>query len=151
MLQEGVVLHDAKKYDEAIVKYQSILTENPDCTAAMYEMAMTLYAKGEKEKALELANIGAKNISDELPLFYVTMANVVDDKGKPQEAIKIYKEGLKLLEGEKRFHRDRASLSYNLGVTYVQQKNYNDARASLKSAVKKFSVTQVRIIAFGCI
>ncbi len=134
-LREGVALHDAKKYDEAIAKYRSILTENHDCTAAMYELSMTLDAKGEKEKALELANIGSKYISDELPLFYVTMANILDEKGKPQEAIKLYQEGLKLLEGDKRFGAYRASLHYNLGVTYVQQKKNNEARASLKSAV----------------
>lgn len=134
-LQEGVSLHDAKKYDEAIAKYQSILSENRDCTVAMYEMAMTLYAKGQKEKAMELANLGSKYISDELPLFYVTMANILDDYGKPQEAIKIYQEGLKLLEGDKSFGKYRSSLQYNLGVTYVQQKKYNEARATLKSAV----------------
>jgi tetratricopeptide (TPR) repeat protein len=135
-LQEGVALHDLGKYDEAIAKYESILLENHDCTAAMYEMSMTLYANGSKEKAAELSNIGSKYISDELPLFYVTMANVLDDYGKPQAAIKIYQEGLKLLDGDTRFRNYRGSLFYNLGVTYLTQKNYDQARSALKSAVE---------------
>ncbi|CAN5346738.1 hypothetical protein BH10ACI2_BH10ACI2_25470 [soil metagenome] len=135
-LQEGVELHDAKKYAEAIAKYQSILVENHDCTGAMYEMANSLYAKGDKEKAVEMANLGSKYISDELPLFYVVMANALDDYGKPEAAINIYREGLRLLEGDKRFGQYRGSLYYNLGVTCIQQKKYDDARSALKSAVE---------------
>lgn len=134
-IAEGIKLHDAKRYDEAIAKYKAVLAENPECTNAMYEMCMTLYAKGEKESAMELANRGAKYISDELPLFYGTMANILDDYGKPQEAINIYLEGLKLLAGDPRFSRYRSSLNYNLGVTYFKLKKYKEAREVLKTAV----------------
>jgi hypothetical protein len=133
---EGAKLHDAKRYDEAIAKCTSVLAQNPNCTNAMYELSMTLYAKGDKEKAMELANRGSKYLSDELPLFYGTMANILDDYGKPQEAIDIYLEGLKLLAGEARFAKYRSSLNYNLGVTYVGLKKYKEAREVLKTAVE---------------
>jgi hypothetical protein len=134
-IAEGIKLHDARRYDEAIAKYRSVLAENPACTNAMYELCMTLYAKGEKESAMELANRGSKYISDELPLFYGTMANILDDYGKPQEAINIYLEGLKLLAGDPRFARYRSSLDYNLGVTYFKLKKYKETREALKLAV----------------
>ncbi len=134
-LQEAVVLHDAKKYAEAIVKYKAILAENPDATAAMYELAFSLDAKGDQLEAMELANKGTKYISDELPLFYVLMANNLDDLGKSDDAIKIYQDGIKHLEG-KAFAGYRASLQYNLGVTYVKLKKYLEARQALKSAVE---------------
>src|SRR3982750_1335521 len=89
-ISEGIQLHDAKRYDEAAAKYSAVLAESPNCTRAMYELAMTLYAKGEKDKAMELAYRGSKYISDELPLFYGTMANILDDYGKSQESIGIY-------------------------------------------------------------
>ena len=89
-----------KKYEEAIAKYRSILDENPECVAAMYELALTLVHKGEKLAAMELANKGTKYISSELPLFYVLIANNLDDLGKPDDAIKIYLDGIKILEGE---------------------------------------------------
>ncbi len=135
-INEGTSLHDAKKYDEAIAKYQSVLTESPDCTGAMYELAFSLYDKGDKEKALEVATKGAKYVSEELPLFYMMIANNLDDMGKPDEAVKIYKDGLKALEGDARFGRYRSSLFYNLGLTYTRLKNYKDAKEALKSAVE---------------
>ena len=117
-------------------KYEQVLAQNPDCTQALYELSMTLYTKGDKEKTMEKANLGSRYISDELPLFYVTMANVLDDYGKHAEAIKIYRDGIKLLEGDKRFGSYRSSLYYNLGVTYLIQKQYDGARKVLKSAVE---------------
>lgn len=136
VLLEGIKLHDAKKYDEAIAKYESVLASNPDCSIVMYELAMTLDAKGEKSKSIEIVSRGIQYISDELPLFYVLIANNLDDHGKPQEAIKIYQDGLKLLDGDIRFNRHRSSLFYNLGVTHVRQKNYAEARKALKSSVE---------------
>lgn len=136
VLLEGIKLHDAKKYDEAIAKYEAILVANPDCAVAMYELAMTLDAKGDKSKAIEVISKGIQYISDELPLFYVLIANNLDDVGKPQEAIKIYQQGLKLLDGDTRFSRYRSSLFYNLGVTYVRLEDYPAARKALKSSVE---------------
>ncbi len=136
LINEGVKLHDAKRFGEAIAKYRAVLAENPDCTAALYELTFSLEQDGQKEKAMEAAYQGSKYISDELPLFYVTIANILDDYGKPNEAINIYKEGLKLLSGDTRFKRYRSSLNYNLGVTYVNQKSYDEARKALKEAVE---------------
>lgn len=135
-INEAVVLHDARKYDEAIAKYKSVLTESPDCTMAMYELSLSLQAKGAKLEAVETAYRGAKYIADELPLFYVLIANNLDDYGKPDEAVHIYLDGLKAMEGDSRFGRYRGSLYYNLGITYYKQKKINDARRVLKSAVE---------------
>ena len=85
-VRDGITLHDAKKYSMAAEKYESVLAENPDCTLAIYELSMTYYAMGEKTKAMETAYRGSKYVSGELPLFYLTMANVIDDAGKPDAA-----------------------------------------------------------------
>jgi len=111
------------------------LAENPECVAAMYELALSLENKGAKLEAVELAYKGTKYISTELPLFYVLIANALDDAGKPDDAINIYRDGLKLLQAETRFGKYRSSLNYNLAVTFVRQKKYTDARQALKSAV----------------
>lgn len=161
-IDEGIALHDAKKYEEAIAKYNSVLAESPDCVAAMYELAYSLHAKGSKLDALEVANKGTRYISDELPLFYVLMANNLDDLGKSDDAIKIYTDGLKLLEGNPNFGGYRSILHFNLGITQIKLKKLTEARQSLKNAVENnfsyaspnfqlayvFSVTNYKIPAF---
>jgi len=145
ILQEGIVFHDSKNYVDAIAKYRSILAENPDATGAMYELAYSLSDKGDKLAAMKIANRGTKYISDELPLFYLLMANNLDDLGKSDDAIKIYQDGVKHLE-DKAFAGYRASLQYNLGVTYLRLKKYPEARQALKSAVENNFSTRVLII-----
>ena len=135
LVREGVSLHDSKKYSDAVAKYEQVIADNPDCTLALYELSMTYYAMGEKTKAMETAYRGSKYKSDELALFYLTMANVIDDVGKPEEAIKIYRDAIKMLEGEKDSARSLSSVHYNLGVTLTKQKKYPEARIELKKAV----------------
>jgi len=135
-VQAGVVLHDANKYDAAIEKYQQVLTANPDCTLAIYELSMTLYAKGDKTKAMETAYRGSKYKSDQLPLFYLSMANIIDDVGKPDEAVRIYKDGIKMLEGDKTMLPHLSSMHYNLGITYTGQKKFKEARDEMKRAIE---------------
>jgi tetratricopeptide (TPR) repeat protein len=134
-IQEGIGLHDAKKYAEAAEKYQQVLAENADCTLALYELAMTYDTLGDKTKAMETAYKGSKYKSDELPLFYQIMANVIDDVGKPDEAVRIYRDGNKMLEGDPTMLPHLSSMHYNLGVTYVRQKKYAESREELKKAV----------------
>src|SRR5215204_3436815 len=134
-VREGVSLHDAKKFSDAVAKYQQVITENPDCTLVQYELAMSYYSMGEKTKAMETAYRGSKYKSEDLPLFYMTMANIIDDVGKPGEAIKIYRDAIKILDDDKDMVHHLSSVHYNLGVTLVKQKQYPEARVELKKAV----------------
>lgn len=136
LIMEGIKLHDQKQYDAAIKKYQLVLRENPDSTFALYELAMTQYEKGETEAAMETAVRGTKYKSNELALFYQIMGNAIDDVGRPNEAVKLYRDGIKFIEDDKEMARHVASLYYNLGVTYVRQKNYSDSRTALKKSVE---------------
>ena len=135
LISEGTRLHDAKQYDAAIERYQKVLAENPDCTEAIYELSLSLYTKGDKVKAMEMADRGSKYKAPELPLFYGIMANVIDDVGKPDEAVKIYRDAIKIIENDPDFVTHLASLHYNLGITFVRQRKLIDAREELKRAV----------------
>ncbi|MEO8647800.1 MAG: tetratricopeptide repeat protein [Acidobacteriota bacterium] len=136
LIEEGIRLHDKQDYDSAIKKYELVLAANPDCTLAMYELAMTLYTKGNTEKAVVMAVRGSKYRASELPLFYMTIANALDDVGKAKEAIEIYRDALAILKSEKGLGVHLSNIEYNLGVTYVKQKQYKEARTELKKAVE---------------
>src|SRR6185369_2442239 len=90
LIQEGIALHDAKKYTEAIKKYKQVLQENPDCTTALYELSMTYFTNSDYQNALETAYKGTTYKSKDLSLFYGIIGSIWDDKGKPEEAIKLY-------------------------------------------------------------
>jgi tetratricopeptide (TPR) repeat protein len=136
LIQQGIALHDAKKFDEAIAKYRQVLADNPDCTQAMYEMALSYFNKPDSEKALEISFKGTQYKSRELALFYGIIASIWDTQGKSLDAVKLYQDGIKLLKDEKGFEEQLAGLYYNLGVTYARQKKYPEARELLKNAVE---------------
>lgn len=136
LINQGIALHDAKKFDEAIAKYEQVLAENPDCTLAIYELGLTLYTKGDRIKAMETAHRGAKYKAEELPLFYGIMANLIDDVGKPEEALKIYRDAINMIGDDKDLAHHLSSLYYNVGVTYSRMNKYNEARTELKKAVE---------------
>ena len=136
LMNDGIKLHDAKQYDGAIAIYDKILAENPDATTVIYEKSLSFYTKGDREKAMEVAYVGAKYKSDELALFYGMMANCLDDVGKGEEAIKIYRQAEEMLKSDVGMQHHLSSVYYNLGVTYVRQKNYPAAKTELKRSIE---------------
>lgn len=136
LIKQGIVLHDAKKYDEAIAAYQKVLDENPDSVLALYEMALSYYHKKDYVKTIETSMKGMKYDSKDLSLFYTVVGSVWDDQGNPQKAIELYKDGIKNLEKEKGYEAHVSSLYYNLGITYFRQKDGANAKDAFKKAVE---------------
>lgn len=136
IIQQGIRLHDQKQYDEAIKLYEQILKENPNNDLALYEMALSYYNKKDYAKATEAAYKLAQYKSKTGVMGYGIIANVLDDKGEPQEALKIYKKAIELLEDSPEFRRTTAELYYNMGVTHARQKQYKEAREAAKKAVQ---------------
>ncbi len=136
ILQEGIKLHDSKDFAGAIALYQQVLRENPDCTLAIYELALSYYGKKDFDNTLETAYRLVQYKGKTGILVYGLFANVLDDQGKPNDAIKIYKSAIKQLKGDTEYGRHLSSLYYNLGVTYARQKKYKEARTELKKSIQ---------------
>lgn len=136
MIQEGISLHDQKQYDQAISRYEQVLKENPTNDLALYEMAFSYYNKKDFPKAVELAYKLVQYRSNTGVLGYGLIANVLDDQGKPKEAVEIYQKAIKQLGNDAGLKSHLSSLHYNLGVTYVRQKLYKEARETLKKSVE---------------
>jgi len=118
------------------MKYAQVLKENPDCPEAIYELAMTHYNMGDRVRADELARKGAQYKSELVPLFYTLIANILDDNGKSAEAIKVYKDSVKLLRENKNASRQLAEADFNLGVAYARLKQFAESRAALKEGLE---------------
>lgn len=127
-LRAGIELHDQGKFDEAIAKYQEVLTESPSNVTALFELAYSYLAKKDYGRTLETARKGAEFKSDLLPMFYDVMASALDSQGQPQQAIEVYRRGIELEPGA-------SQLYYNMAVTYRESLNQPDeARLALEKA-----------------
>ncbi len=135
LINRGIQLHDHNSFGEAIALYRQVLKENPDCTQAMYELSYSLFSSGQTEQALQTALQGTKYKAAELPLFYQSIANYLDDAGAPDKAVKIYLDGIKILENERSYPVGLSSLYYNLGISYYRQKKIKEAREIFKKSV----------------
>lgn len=135
LIQSGVRLHDQGDYAAAVKNYDQVLQENPSCVMAIYEKTLSLYYAKDYVKMVATALEGLKYKSNEIPLFYGLIANAYDDQGNPQKAVELYKQGIKMLEGDAAYSRYLASLYYNLAVTNVGLKQSKEARTNLKKAV----------------
>lgn len=127
-ISEGVLLHDGGEYDKAIAKYREVLAREPGNVTALYEMALSYYAKKDLAAALEAAEAGVRFADPLRPALYVLIGNVRDEKGDSAGAITAYRAGIK--EDPK-----VAQLHLNLGVTFFRQKKWKDARLSFQQAV----------------
>jgi tetratricopeptide (TPR) repeat protein len=126
-MNEGIKLHDNRRYDEAIAVYKKVLAENPDSPEVLYETAYSYFAKNDFQNSIEYSLKAARYKSDFLPIIYVMLGNVLDDSKQPQKAIEVYNLGLKI-------NPENYLLHFNLGVTHRRLGKWQEARESFKKS-----------------
>jgi tetratricopeptide (TPR) repeat protein len=120
LIDEGVVLFDLGKYDEAIKKYERALDLNPKSMAARYELAYTYYTKGDYYKALEHSRIVSQAESEYWIDGMVIYGASYESLGKSSRAIKVFEKAL-----AKR--PDHTKLRFNAALSYFSTKQYEKA------------------------
>ena len=131
VLREGIALYDQRRYDEAFAKFEAVYKANPDCTLAIYEMALVHFAKKEFQQAIDMAAKGAayKDQPGPLAQYYSLMGNTLDAAREPRKAVEVYQKGLEVAPA--------AGLFYNLAVTQAQSlTDIPAAKTSLKSGAR---------------
>ncbi len=120
VIQEGVALHDEGKYEEAIAKYLTIPESDTNYIVMLSELMYSYTSSGQDQKALE-AGYPVKDIdSPNNATILMVIGNALDNLGKREEAITVYRDALK------KFPYVHL-LYYNLGLTYFNVGNYKDA------------------------
>ena len=128
LIKEGIALHDAGNFDGAIAKYEQVLAAEPAAVDAMYELAFSHTGKKDCVKAMAVARKGAAYRSALLPQFHMLLGNCLDDMGRRDEAIDVFKTAIKSTP-------DFALLHYNLALTYVRTGKLDDARKALQESL----------------
>jgi tetratricopeptide (TPR) repeat protein len=128
LIAQGLALHGAGNFNGAIAKYEQILADAPTVVEAIYELAFSHAAKRDCARAMAIARAGAEYQSALLPQFHMLLGNCLDELGKRDEAINVYKAAIKSTPGF-------ALLHYNLGLTYMRTGRLDDARKALQQSL----------------
>lgn len=129
IIEEGLKLHDEEKYDEAIAKYDMVSRNDTNYTWALYEKTLSLYSKKDYTNAIKTASYGISMQSAYIPDFYIILGSSLDDSGKKEEAIEVYKKALTKYPYQYRIY-------YNLGLVYSDLWKINEAADCFQKAIE---------------
>ena len=129
LIDEGVQLHDEKKFDKAIEKYKEALVIDSDSWLACYELSYTYFELKDYENCIQYAEESINNDRNNSYSSYVILGSAYDLMGKPKKAVKTYGKGIK------KFF-DKYLLYYNLGLTQYNLMESNDAKKNIEKAIE---------------
>ena len=130
LIREGVKLHDAGSFAEAIAKYDAALEKDKDNFLALAEKCNTLFSLQRYEESVKLSEytIALHATNDQIGMVYLACGNSLDHLKRPEEALAMYRQGQKAEPTE---HQ----MWYNEGVTLAGLARYDEAIISFQKAV----------------
>jgi tetratricopeptide (TPR) repeat protein len=130
LIKQGIDLHNAGKYAEAIEKYNEVLKVDPANGYANYEIAFSLYAskKGNEavsylEKAVQSSNISLHAAA------YSLMGSIYDENHQTQKAVDAYNAAIKI-------NPDYPQLFFNEGIAYFRNRQFAEAENCAIDAIR---------------
>ncbi len=89
----GKIYLDQKKYDKALVQFQTLADQNAMDADSRYYMGVTLYRMGKYDKSIEWLEKAVKFVPDYYEAFYM-LGQAYEKKGDKAKAIEAYKKAL---------------------------------------------------------
>jgi tetratricopeptide (TPR) repeat protein len=129
LVDEGVALNDSGKYTQAIERYNSALKADPTYLRADYELGYTLYSSGKGMDAIPYLEKVVAQPGDLDAQTCDLLGSIYDDNKQPDKAIEYFKKGIAI---DPKFER----LHFNLGISYLRQKQYDAGEAEEIEAIK---------------
>ncbi|MCD1117989.1 tetratricopeptide repeat protein [Chryseobacterium turcicum] len=129
-VNEGIVLHDEGKFNEALNKYEEALKLDKNNLFAFSEKAMTLEASKKYDEAIEICKLAiTTHNKEDIKTIYLTYGNSLDHSKRPQEALKIFDEGIKK-------YPEFYQLYFNKGITLVNDKQIEKSLELFEKSLK---------------
>lgn len=133
LIRQGANYHDQGKYSEAISCYQQALKANPSSISAVYEMSLSYLKMEDYNNAIkhstQVINLGFKPL---LVDAYVVKGTALAAQHKLDDAINLFTQAIAQCGSEYLLH-------YNLGLSYYNKGNTNQALLHLRKAVERDS------------
>ncbi|MFA5651280.1 MAG: tetratricopeptide repeat protein, partial [Proteiniphilum sp.] len=115
LIQEGVELHDAGEYEEAIDRYLEVLETDSTSLLAIYELSLSYLALKDFENALEYSTRVIDSGDERLsPGAYAAKSEALAEMDQVDDAIALLQEGLKK-------HGDEYLLHFNMALNYYKK------------------------------
>lgn len=130
LINEGIQYHDDGQYQQAITLYNQALMLEPYNLSALAEKAYSLMEAGEYRESINCCRLAIEKHPGEnlLRMVYSNYGNALDEMNKPDSAIIIYDEGMKMFP-------DSYLLHFNKGITLLRQEKYPDALSCFQKSV----------------
>ena len=130
-IKTGIDLYDNGDYRQAVEEFEKALKADAKHPIANYELSLTYLALRDYDNAILYADkaIKSKGSKDLKSQAYTNKGTALDLQGKPGAAVEAYKKAIKATP-------DHYLPYFNLGLTYYNTNNYNDAEQALISAVQ---------------
>lgn len=129
LIEEGVRLHDAGNFEEAIAKYRQALAIEPGNPTAIYEIGYALFQTGKFRECVDEVEPHLDHVGRLKPIYYVLLGNCTDLAGKPKKALRIFEKGLEEFP-------DDAGIAFNAAITRARQDEWTEARQLLKRTIE---------------
>jgi predicted Zn-dependent protease len=118
---EATRLTEVGKFDEALSLLQGFAERNPDYKGMSHALGIAYYKKGDHMKAIEfLKKAVAEDATDNEAVQLLGLSYYLS--GRPAEAIPL------LVRVQSWYPVTNVDASYMLGLSYIQTKDYDDAR-----------------------
>lgn len=128
LLSEGIRLHEAGKYKDAIALFSKISRSDTNYNRALYELSSSYYSDSNFEASRKYAEEGLRRYPHEAANWYNLLANAYDDLGEHQKALDYYD---KLIAEDK----NSSQGYFNKGLTLYRLNRYDEAKACFQRCV----------------
>ena len=132
LMNLGETYFSINDYDKSVDIYNRILSTNKRNVLILSKLAEVYYEKGDPLNAMELYKkiTILEPVSENARVAYVNIGNILDDMGRPEEAIEAYNNALAI-------SGDDESTLYNMGIAY---KKSGKPELAIKTWYKAFEL-----------